>query len=56
MGKNEGAEVLIVGKVKALNDQLNSGFYIQPTLLKGTNTMRVFQEEVFGSVIALPTN
>lgn len=55
IGKNEGAEVLIGGKVEALNDQLNSGFYIQPTLLKGTNTMRVFQEEIFGPVIALST-
>ncbi|WP_299009959.1 aldehyde dehydrogenase family protein [uncultured Shewanella sp.] len=55
IGKSEGAEVLIGGQAEVLNDQLNSGFYIQPTLLKGTNTMRVFQEEIFGPVIALST-
>ncbi|MCL1127041.1 acetaldehyde dehydrogenase ExaC [Shewanella surugensis] len=55
IGKKEGAEVLIGGKVEALDEQLDKGFYIQPTLLKGTNTMRVFQEEIFGPVISLST-
>jgi aldehyde dehydrogenase (NAD+)/aldehyde dehydrogenase len=31
------------------------GYYIQPTVLKGTNDMRVFQEEIFGPVVALTT-
>ena len=53
IGKSEGAEVLTGGNVEQLTDELNSGFYIQPTLLKGTNDMRVFQEEIFGPVISL---
>jgi aldehyde dehydrogenase len=55
IGKDEGAEVLMGGEVEQLTDELNSGFYIQPTLLKGTNDMRVFQEEIFGPVISLTT-
>jgi len=55
IGKDEGAEVLMGGNVEQLTDELNSGFYIQPTLLKGTNDMRVFQEEIFGPVISLTT-
>ncbi len=55
IGKSEGAEVLTGGDVEQLTDELNSGFYIQPTLLKGTNDMRVFQEEIFGPVISMST-
>ena len=55
IGKSEGAEVLTGGNVEQLTDELNSGFYIQPTLLKGTNDMRVFQEEIFGPVISMST-
>ena len=55
IGKKEGAEVLTGGNIEKLTDELNGGFYIQPTLLKGTNDMRVFQEEIFGPVISMST-
>ena len=55
IGKKEGAQVLTGGNVEQLTDELNGGYYIQPTLLKGTNDMRVFQEEIFGPVISMST-
>jgi aldehyde dehydrogenase len=54
IGKEEGAEVLIGGE-KAPNAGLEGGFYIQPTVLKGHNKMRVFQEEIFGPVVCVTT-
>ena len=53
IGKQEGANVLIGGEAEAMNEQLNEGFYIKPTLLEGNNQMRVFQEEIFGPVISV---
>ena len=55
IGRDEGAEVLLGGEVETLAGEHENGFYIQPTLLKGTNDMRVFQEEIFGPVISLST-
>ena len=55
IGREEGAEVLIGGGAESLGDKLNNGYYIQPTLLKGRNDMRVFQEEIFGPVVAVTT-
>ena len=55
IGREEGAQVLIGGDKEALGDGLNGGFYVQPTLLKGHNKMRVFQEEIFGPVVAVTT-
>ncbi|HIP06451.1 MAG TPA: aldehyde dehydrogenase [Mariprofundaceae bacterium] len=55
IGRDEGAEVLIGGDMETLEDGYNDGFYIQPTLLKGTNDMRVFQEEIFGPVVSVTT-
>ncbi|MEB8434016.1 aldehyde dehydrogenase [Cocleimonas sp. KMM 6892] len=55
IGKAEGAEVLTGGCVALTDDSLNKGFYIEPTVLKGTNDMRVFQEEIFGPVISVTT-
>jgi aldehyde dehydrogenase len=55
IGKNEGAEVLMGGDVEALEDDLADGYYIKPTLFKGDNSMRVFQEEIFGPVISVCT-
>jgi aldehyde dehydrogenase len=55
IGKKEGAEILMGGEIEQVNDELSEGYYIQPTLLKGTNDMRVFQEEIFGPVISLTT-
>ena len=50
-----GAELLTGGKVEKLEGSLATGYYIQPTLLKGTNKMRVFQEEIFGPVVSITT-
>ncbi len=55
IGKNEGATVLTGGDQETLGDALNNGFYIQPTILQGDNSMRIFQEEIFGPVIAVTT-
>jgi aldehyde dehydrogenase len=54
IGKDEGAEVLTGGKYKYV-DGLVDGYYISPTLLKGNNKMRVFQEEIFGPVGSVTT-
>lgn len=54
VGKEEGAELLVGGD--AYNSSVNQdGFYIQPTLFKGHNKMRIFQEEIFGPVLAVTT-
>ena len=55
IGKEEGAEVLCGGEVHKNDGGLEGGFYIQPTLLKGHNKMRVFQEEIFGPVASVTT-
>lgn len=54
IGKQEGAELLIGGEVQSV-DQLQQGFYVKPTMFKGRNDMRVFQEEIFGPVISITT-
>jgi aldehyde dehydrogenase len=53
IGKKEGAKVLTGGARAVLDGDLAEGFYIQPTILAGTNDMRVFQEEIFGPVLAV---
>jgi aldehyde dehydrogenase len=55
IGKAEGAEVLIGGDIDNVGCGFDEGFYIQPTLLKGSNEMRVFQEEIFGPVVSVTT-
>jgi aldehyde dehydrogenase len=55
IGKNEGAELLIGGNVAQVGAEFDSGYYIEPTLMKGNNKMRVFQEEIFGPVVAVTT-
>ncbi|MBB1138302.1 aldehyde dehydrogenase family protein [Myroides sp. WP-1] len=55
LGKEEGAEVLVGGDVHHLGGDLETGYYIQPTLFKGHNKMRIFQEEIFGPVLAVTT-
>lgn len=55
LGKEEGAEVLTGGDVNHLGGDLENGYYIQPTLFKGHNKMRIFQEEIFGPVLAVTT-
>ncbi|VXC37433.1 aldehyde dehydrogenase B [Pseudomonas sp. 8Z] len=55
IAQQEGAQVLTGGGVEKLEGDLAGGYYIQPTLLKGSNKMRVFQEEIFGPVIGVTT-
>ena len=55
IGKQEGAEVLVGGGANQLEGELSSGYYIEPTVLKGHNKMRVFQEEIFGPVVCVTT-
>jgi len=55
VGKQEGAQLLIGGDRAHLGGELEGGYYIQPTLFKGHNKMRIFQEEIFGPVLAVTT-
>jgi len=55
IGKDEGAEILMGGQVEPISGEFDKGFYIQPTILKGHNKMRVFQEEIFGPVVSVTT-
>ncbi|AUW60622.1 aldehyde dehydrogenase (plasmid) [Sphingobium sp. SCG-1] len=55
IGRGEGAKVLTGGARSALDGELAEGFYVQPTILEGHNKMRVFQEEIFGPVVAVTT-
>lgn len=54
LGKEEGAEVLTGGDVNTV-EGLEDGYYIKPTIFKGNNRMRIFQEEIFGPVVAFTT-
>ncbi len=55
LGRQEGAEVLIGGAPAQMAGDLAGGYYIQPTVFKGHNKMRIFQEEIFGPVLAVTT-
>ena len=55
IGRGEGAEVLIGGKRAEIGGEFADGYFYQPTVLKGHNKMRVFQEEIFGPVLAVTT-
>ena len=55
IGRQEGAEVLIGGEEARFPGELAGGYYIKPTVLKGHNRMRVFQEEIFGPVVSVTT-
>jgi len=55
VGRAEGAEVLIGGKTAKVDAEFGGGYYYEPTVLKGHNKMRVFQEEIFGPVLAVTT-
>lgn len=55
LGKQEGARVLSGGAQAQMASDLSGGFYVQPTLFKGHNKMRIFQEEIFGPVLAVTT-
>jgi len=54
LGKEEGAEVLTGGDIASV-DEYPDGYYIQPTVFRGNNKMRIFQEEIFGPVVSVTT-
>lgn len=53
IGRGEGAKVLTGGERASLDGELSEGYYVKPTILEGHNKMRVFQEEIFGPVVAV---
>ena len=53
IGTQEGAKLLIGGKRADLGGELSGGYYVEPTIFEGDNSMRIFQEEIFGPVLAL---
>jgi len=55
IGKQEGAQVLTGGEAFHQNSGLEHGYYIKPTIFKGHNKMRIFQEEIFGPVTSVTT-
>jgi aldehyde dehydrogenase len=55
IGKQEGAELLVGGGKPNMDAELSDGFYIEPTIFRGHNKMRLFQEEIFGPVLAVTT-
>jgi aldehyde dehydrogenase len=55
IGRAEGAEVLIGGSRRNVEAYGQGGYYVEPTIFKGDNSMRIFQEEIFGPVLAVTT-
>ena len=55
IGKQEGAEVLFGGEKREMNGNFSGGYYVEPTAFKGNNSMRIFQEEIFGPVVSVAT-
>ena len=55
IGRKEGAEILTGGQAADLGGELSEGYYIQPTVFRGDNKMRIFQEEIFGPVVSVTT-
>ncbi|MCA0971206.1 aldehyde dehydrogenase family protein [Halobacillus litoralis] len=55
VGKEEGAECLTGGAQNKMEGDLEGGYYVQPTMFKGNNDMRIFQEEIFGPVLSVTT-
>ncbi len=53
IGKQEGAKVLTGGAKAELDGELAGGYYVQPTIFEGDNSMRIFQEEIFGPVVSV---
>ncbi len=53
IGRGEGARVVTGGERAELGGDLNSGYYVQPTIFEGQNSMRIFQEEIFGPVVSV---
>ncbi|MFG6147152.1 acetaldehyde dehydrogenase ExaC [Halobacillus sp. B23F22_1] len=55
IGKEEGAECLVGGERNQMDGDFADGYYVQPTMFKGNNQMRIFQEEIFGPVLSVTT-
>jgi aldehyde dehydrogenase len=55
LGRQEGAQCLAGGERNVLDGDLKGGYYIKPTVFKGHNRMRIFQEEIFGPVVSVTT-
>jgi aldehyde dehydrogenase len=55
LGRQEGAQLLTGGAQNHLSGELEGGYYVQPTIFRGHNKMRLFQEEIFGPVLAVTT-
>ncbi|CAN5316299.1 aldehyde dehydrogenase family protein [soil metagenome] len=53
IAKGEGAKILTGGERAQHGDELGGGYYVKPTIISGNNRMRVFQEEIFGPVVAV---
>ena len=53
IGQKEGARILTGGEQVDLGGDLSGGYYVQPTIFEGSNDMRIFQEEIFGPVVAV---
>ena len=53
IGKKEGAKILTGGKRAEMAGHLSGGYYVEPTIFEGNNSMRVFQEEIFGPVVSV---
>ncbi len=55
VARQDGAEFLMGGNKATVGSDISGGYYVEPTLLKGTNDMRVFQEEIFGPTLGITT-
>ncbi len=53
IGKKEGAKVITGGERADLGGELSGGYYVTPTIFEGKNSMRIFQEEIFGPVVSV---
>ncbi|MBI9113894.1 acetaldehyde dehydrogenase ExaC [Sanguibacter suaedae] len=53
IGRQEGANLLLGGERVDLGGDLTDGYYVAPTIFEGKNSMRIFQEEIFGPVVAV---
>ena len=55
IGKQEGAQCLVGGGRAQISGDIGDGYYVQPTIFRGHNKMRIFQEEIFGPVVSMTT-
>jgi aldehyde dehydrogenase len=53
IGRQEGAKVLTGGERAEMSGELAGGYYVRPTIFEGNNSMRIFQEEIFGPVVSV---